>query len=218
MFADEGLPEELKSFEAELSTLAPVASRIDRDRLMYRLGAQAALSDLDRIRTRDAAIGWHGWLQRPRVWQAAALVLACTSLALGSLLIGSPRYIDRVVYLPRPDAPSQSTNATGTPNNRIGELDVKQPPITIVAVTRSRLKPNERWLTAMAASGFDYPQNAELRARAPRIASDPGAPIIVVDQRHAAMPSGKVEGNPGAPPLRWSDHRQWIEFLNPANH
>jgi len=217
MFSHEGLPEELKAFEAELAALRPVVSRVSRDRLMYRLGVQSALA---RLAVDDGGVAQQSpsWWQRLHLWQAAALVLACTSLALGALLIASPRYIDRVVYLPRPAAPPQTLNATGAPLDRAGELDAKQPALTIVAASRSRLKPNERWLTAMAAPGFDYPQNAELRARAPRIASDPGTPIIATDQRHVANPSGKVDRSPGATPLRWSDHRQWNEFLNPASH
>ena len=209
MFADEGLPEELKAFEAQLASLRPVVSRINRDRLMYRLGAQAALDALDRSRGGGASLSMRGWLERPRLWQAAALVLVCTSLALGSLWIASPRTIDRVVYVPRPVvAPDRASD------RKVNE----QPSRTIAAGNRARLKADERWLTALAAPGSNNPSHAELRARAPRIASDPGAPIVVIEQRHPTAPAGKISGIPGAPLLRGSDHRQMIELLNPATH
>lgn len=213
----EGLPEELKSFEAELSTLAPLASRIDRDRLMYRLGEQAALGALDRNRAGGASLGWRGWLDRPRVWQAAALVLACTTLALGSFLVASPRYVDRVVYLPRPVM--TPPNSLPAPPDHAGDPQLEEPALhLIVAAKRSRLKPSERWLTALAAPDSNYPQSAELRARVPRVGSDPGAPILVVEQRQATSSGNKISDAPGAPLLRGSDHRQMIELLNPASH
>ena len=217
MFADEGLPEELTAFEAQLASLRPVVSHINRDRLMYRLGVQSALGRLAADGSGSAALASPAWWQHPHLWQAAALVLACTSLALGSLWIASPRTIDRVVYLPRPAAPPQVTGAMEAAFDRTAEVDVKQSSVAITT-KRSRLKPNERWLNAMAAPGFDYPQDAELRARAPRIASDPSAPIIVADQRYPAAPVDPAEDRPSLPPLRWSDHRQWIELLNPASH
>lgn len=213
----EGLPEDLKSFEAELSTLAPLASRIDRDRLMYRLGEQAAVVALDRNRAGGARLGWRGCLERPRLWQAAALVLACTSVGLGSLLVASPRTVDRVVYVPRPAVAPPNTLPASP--DRAGDPKVDEPPShAILAGNRARLKPNERWLTSLASPGSRYSQNAELRARAPRIASDPGAPILVVEQRQAAGSANKISNAPGAPLLRWSDHRQMIELLNPASH
>lgn len=217
MSSAEGLPEELKSFETELSTLAPLASRIDRDRLMYRLGEQVALDALDRSRAGGASLGGRGWLERPRLWQAAALVLACTSVGLGSLLVASPRTVDRVVYLPRPAMAPKS--ALPAPPDRADDSKVDEPPSrAILAGNRARLNPSERWLTALASPGSRYSQNAELRARAPRIASDPGAPILVVEQRPAASSGNKISDAPGAPLLRWSDHRQVIELLNPASH
>ena len=220
MFADEGLPEELTAFEAQLASLRPVVSHINRDRLMYRLGVQSALGRLAADGSGSAALASPAWWQHPHLWQAAALVLACTSLALGSLWIASPRTIDRVVYLPRPAASPHNAHAKGAPLDRIVETRVnEQRRPAIVAASRSQLQPNERWLNAMAAPGFDYPQSAELRARVPRVASDPGAPIIVADQRYPAAPVGPAEDRPSVPPLRWSDHRQWIdELLNPASH
>jgi hypothetical protein len=158
------------------------------------------------------------WLERPRLWQAAALVLACTSVALGTLLVASPRHVDRVVYVPQPIASPPDATATQAPSELAEALDAHQPTDTFVTAKRSRPKPSERWLTAMATSGFNYPQDAELRVRAPRIASDPSAPIIVADEHQPANRSGRANDRTEAPPLRWNDHRQWIEFLNPASH
>jgi hypothetical protein len=43
MSPDEILPADLKNYERALLALAPTASRIDRDRLMVRLGEQSAV-------------------------------------------------------------------------------------------------------------------------------------------------------------------------------
>ncbi len=217
MFADEGLPEELTAFEARLASLRPVVSRINRDQLMYRLGVQSALGRLAADGAGSVAPASPVWWQRPRLWQAAALVLACTTLTLGSFLVASPRYVDRVVYLPR--SVTTPPNALPAPPDRVGDPQVEEPPFhLIVAGNRSRLKPNERWLTALAAPGSRYSQNAELRARVPRIASDPGAPILVIEQRHPDTADSRIADQADAPLLRGSDHRQMIELLNPASH
>lgn len=89
---------ELSGFEASLARLLPAASRIDRDRLMFRLGQQSPLTS-----------------RRSRVWPAATLLLAVVTGSLGwrALTDDRPRvvYIERTKpaaepALPRPASPA----------------------------------------------------------------------------------------------------------------
>jgi len=80
-------PHELNNLESELRALAPKASRIDRDRLMYEAG-QAA----------------RGATAKPNVWiwrAAAALLLIAAIVQSLRLHFAEPSVIERIVYLPR---------------------------------------------------------------------------------------------------------------------
>lgn len=76
---------ELTEFEASLSRLRPAAGRLDRDRLMFRMGQESA-------RRRPLRL----------IWPAAAAVLALASAALGFQLAG--RRSPQVVYVEREPA------------------------------------------------------------------------------------------------------------------
>ncbi|MBX9789062.1 MAG: hypothetical protein K2Y37_09125 [Pirellulales bacterium] len=211
MFRDEGLPEELTAFEAELAALRPVVSRLNRDRLMYRLGAQVALGRSTSGPSALAANGLRASLRRPAVWQAAALLMACSTLVLGARLLIAPRYVDRVVYVAR---------QTGEATTRSGVVGENTPvaknatPVQVASDPGRRPKAVDRWLLAVATP--DYRWAGELRARPRRDDRDPSAPILVGhDWSSTAIgaPSAVHDVPHAAQPLRWSDERTWVELL-----
>ena len=215
MFHDEGLPEELTAFEADLSALRPVVSRLNRDRLMYRLGAQAALGRSTSGPSALPAGGLRASLRRPAVWQAAALLMACSTLVLGARLLVAPRYVDRVIYVAR-QAGEATSPASTVPNT--------SPPggnTTPIEVAVDRVRPpktTERWLLAVATPDYRWP--GELRARPRRDDSDPSAPIIAApawSNATVGVSSAVHEVRQPAQPLRWNDERAWVELLGESN-
>src|SRR5450755_2834330 len=84
---------ELKAIESALGELIPLASGIDRDRLMFQAGAMSRSTP------------------RPRRWAWPALTAALSvALAGESLFLGNrpaPRVVERIVFVPAP--------ATGAP-------------------------------------------------------------------------------------------------------
>jgi len=99
---------ELSDIESALKALAPAASRLDRDQLMFQAGT---------ISVRSARHGGWGW---PSIAAALAVALGCESLILA--LRPGPQPLDRVVVvqeralepLPPGEAP-RSSAAIATP-------------------------------------------------------------------------------------------------------
>jgi hypothetical protein len=156
-------------------------------------------------------VGSMRWWQRPRVWQMATLLLACTSLGLGARVALTPHTIQRVVYVYRPSG-GPAAPAVAVHDNSSGE---SAKPIRFNAsATRTQFEPSERWLTAMAAPDFQW--RSQLRARASRASTDPATPIVVLPARRsvAGVASSHNEISPRtAHPLRWSDQRVWTELI-----
>ncbi|MGD9644960.1 MAG: hypothetical protein AB7U73_04555 [Pirellulales bacterium] len=208
MSASEELPADLKAFEAELSALAPIGARIDRDRLMYTLGVQAALA-----RSSVEPAGGDAlttlWWRRPLVWQVAALVLACTSLGLRARLATVPRTIERSVYV-RPDATGSVAPAVVSSDAPAGRTAKPRQAVPV----HTRLAADELWLAAMAAPGYRW--KPELRARVPRPTSDPSTPLVVIPARPTAEGEGRASSSAAlnvAHPLRLHDQRLLSELL-----
>ncbi len=90
----ENLPPELTGFEASLSRLTPAASRIDRDRLMFRLGQESRRG---------------GRLKM--LWPAATVALAILSGGLGFRLAADDG--PGIVYV-EPEIPASEAQAPRT--------------------------------------------------------------------------------------------------------
>lgn len=83
------LSPELKSLEAALGTFVPRAAPLDRDRLMFEAGWQAAV---------------RSGVRPSRRWTGPALIAGMTTVAAGLLLAVllrlEPRVAERIVYVP----------------------------------------------------------------------------------------------------------------------
>jgi hypothetical protein len=90
------LPEELKRFGAMLSSLVPLPSRVNRDRLLYEAGAAASA------------------LSRPmpplakRFWPCASAALLVISIGLGTALALRGPPLNRVAFVQRPAVASNT--------------------------------------------------------------------------------------------------------------
>lgn len=84
----------LIDLERALLALAPTPPALDRDRLLYEAGRRAAR-------------------RRGRVWPAATAALTLLALALGGVLVlrPTPPPAERIVYIPTPAVPPESTLA-----------------------------------------------------------------------------------------------------------
>jgi hypothetical protein len=99
-------PRPLDTFEQQLQAVALPPLAIDRDRLMFESGWQAALAQ-----QRRAERG--AWLHGPWLWQATSAVGLATSLVLALLLVRQPGEPVQVAQQPLASEASQEV-ATGT--------------------------------------------------------------------------------------------------------
>lgn len=214
MSADERMPPELSSFERTLAGLAPAPSRIDRDRLMYDLGAEAAEARLSAAGARGAA----GAFLPPRVWAAAATLLACISLGLAARLAVELRGGDRQpLAAPSSELVLSPPAATSSPAMR------EKVEVTSASPLRERspqMNADERWLMTVANPTTRANNLRRLNARSLRAARDAGEPIVVAE---AALDSARATSAPddgssaSRATLRWTDRQQWRDFLDTVN-
>lgn len=64
-----------RALEAQLGGMVPAAVEIDRDRLMYRLGWEAAVSSLGKVPSRRAGYARYAWPAATAMATAASIVL-----------------------------------------------------------------------------------------------------------------------------------------------
>lgn len=101
-------PADLKPLEAALSGLAPSAPRVDRDRLMYLAGAAAHESATSGMIS-DGSLSRR--LSKNRfIWPLSTAALLLVSAVLGAL-VAFRQPAERIVYVDRPAAKSQSPDA-----------------------------------------------------------------------------------------------------------
>jgi hypothetical protein len=100
--SEKRLNNELADIQTALSSLTPVGSRIQRDRLLFLAGrASADVASLHRPRLAT-------WL-----WPCATAASLLVATALGSLWVvgGRPEVIERVVYVPAAGPSATSTRS-----------------------------------------------------------------------------------------------------------
>jgi len=198
MSSHERLPEELTAFERALSDLAPAPSRIDRDRLMYELGAQAATEKLTAIYIAKQ----RRWFTPKRVWAAASVMLACTSLGLAVRLAMEMRTVthETLAVETRDTVSAESASTSET------SPGVSSSP----AVVNARRAANERWLMALASPDVRGDDTLRLRPHPLVMAGASTSPAPITSR-----PDDDVESSTG--PLRWRDRQQWQDWLDTIN-
>ena len=101
--------EDLKPFEAMLGSLRPIASRIDRDRLMYDAGAAASVPAAESMRATTS-----GHSGRSSGYGRASPLRCCfLSATLGVALVLRGPSSERIVYVSAPVTASILVPATG---------------------------------------------------------------------------------------------------------
>jgi hypothetical protein len=105
---------ELTALETALGGLAPAASRVDRDALMFRAGAASVRAGRAR--------------STPRLWPALVASLAVLALGEGVLLARRPVVVERVVVAQAP-APAVSA-AEALPASPPAASAIATPPAT----------------------------------------------------------------------------------------
>lgn len=139
MSQDELLPEELNDYERLLITLAPRASRIDRDRLMIRLGEQSA------------ARGSTPWK-----WATAASLMLALALGL------------RPAFAPPGSAPMQLATQTPSQESRAVNAQEARPTESDHGAAPAPVRPIDtevEWLLALASGRFDSSRTLTVRPR-----------------------------------------------------
>lgn len=197
MSSQERLPAELNAFERALSSLAPAPSRIDRDRLMFELGAQAATEKL----TATYIAKQRRWFTPKRAWAAAAVVLACTSLGLVARLSMEKRTVTQET-LARETRDTVSAESASTSETKPG---MSSAPTELNA----RRAANERWLMALASP--DARGEGPLRLRP--------HPLVMAGASTASAPttSRPDDVDSSSEPLRWRDRQHWQDWLDTIN-
>jgi hypothetical protein len=120
----EQFSDDLKPFEAMLGSLRPVASRIDRDRLMYQAGGAAASAASVPATALTPATAES---RRSKQWLwpcvSAALLLIAASLGAALAFRGQPH--ERIVYITRPATASPDVKTTDAPHSPITAIDAQ---------------------------------------------------------------------------------------------
>ncbi len=177
MSQDELLPEELNDYERLLIALAPRASRIDRDRLMIRLGEQSA------------ARGSTPWK-----WATAASLMLALALGL------------RPAFAPPGSAPTQLATQTPAKASRAedeaGAQDARptEPDNGAAPAPVRPIDTEVDWVLALASGRFDSSGTLTVR---PRPASS--ALASHVDSAPVADDSPNTSPSVRTQTLRWGD-------------
>ncbi|HTM54967.1 MAG TPA: hypothetical protein VL175_13120 [Pirellulales bacterium] len=138
MSQDEHLPEELNDCQRLLASLAPRASRIDRDRLMIRLGEQSAAG---------GSVPWK--------WATAASLMLALVLGLRPALVSQESATRQLATHSSKDAPQAYHPETLRPEPNDGA----PPP------TRRSIDNEADWLLAVASGEFDPARTLTVRPR-----------------------------------------------------
>ena len=147
MSQDELLPEELNHCQQVLGALVPRASRVDRDRLMLRLGQQSA---------RRGSTPWK--------WATGASLLLAAVLGL------------RPAFVPQAAAPTQLAAQDNAKTLEAAPRE-KSLPADHAAAPRPEFRPSDdqtEWLLALANGRFD--RSRTLTVRPPWRTSEPASP------------------------------------------
>lgn len=208
MSSHERLPEELGSFERALAGLAPAPSRLDRDRLMYELGVQAASAQL----AVTAASRLRRWFAAEYVWAAAAVVLACTSLGLAVRLSvelhksGS----DAVVVQSSDSAPSELATPAGVDASLVKSPENVAPEL--------RRKVDALWLAVASPASRG---NATLRLRPRPLSSwsEASTPVVMANATTDRDTASNADEPSRARPVpqRLNNREKWQAWLDSIN-
>lgn len=198
------LPPELSEFEAALSRLAP-ATRIDRDRLMYRLGQESALHG------RRRQWGWPDGSRRQWHWPAIAAVLAVACGALGLRLALDRQPGGASVAQQQPDA-----TATAETDK---DPDETLTPLPTPATSPQRTEPGRTRIGGARRGNDELAMLDELLAELEsrrggdgiRFGETPPGPVGEASPvSNDAMPSPLLEPRP----LRIGDREGWRAWLD----
>jgi hypothetical protein len=178
MSQDEHLPEELNDCQRLLVSLAPRASRIDRDRLMIRLGEQSAARG-----------------SRPWKWATGALLMLALVLGLRSALVPQGFATTQLATQSPTDAPQSVHPETLRPT----EPDDGAP-----LPTRRPIDNVADWLLAEASGQFDPSRTLTVRPRSATavLASRPGDVRVLDDSPDTSPPIRTPTLRWGDRPLR----------------
>jgi len=123
-----------------LASLLPVASSIDRDRLMYLAGQSAAKS-----RQRGSAAAW--------LWPCATAASVLVAVTLTALMLGrGPQVVEKIVYVPAKEVTKpQKQPSTPVPDEkpRLAKDDVAVPstsPKSVDKTPKRTKKPRNDYL------------------------------------------------------------------------
>ena len=121
----EKFSDDLKPFEAMLGSLRPVASRIDRDRLMYEAGGAAASAAAVVPATALNPATAESRRSKQWLWPciSAAMLLIAASLGAALAFRGQPH--ERIVYITRPSTASPDVKTTDAPHSPLVAIDAQ---------------------------------------------------------------------------------------------
>ena len=208
MSSDERLPEELNSFEHALSGLAPAPSRIDRDRLMFELGVQAASEQLGT----SHAIRPRRWFAAEFTWAAAAVLLACTSLGLAVRLSAELRKSGSdALAVQSGDSARSELTASAADDASL----VKSPEPLVPALRR---KFDAQWL-AVASPASRGNETLRLRPRQRSSWSEASTPVVMTDVT-TERDTGNDADEPSRVhpvPQRLNNREKWQVWLDSMN-
>jgi hypothetical protein len=191
MSAEEELPSELKSLEAELAKLVPNADRLKRDRLMF-LAGQASVCANGRVN------GTAAGFKRRSLWPAAFAVMSTIAASLlAVVLLNWPADIKQTVESPV-KSPADGALAANTQTEAVlpddGTIIASTPPD---AGTKRRADQRAAFFAKMFSRG--YPSWMQLTGSL----NDPRALDRMLDKQYAPAARYSISGqnrenDPGA--------------------
>jgi len=117
----EKFPDDLKPFEAMLGSLRPIASRIDRDRLMYEAGgAAASCSAIASIPATAQARRLKHW-----IWACVSAAMLLIAASVGASLAYRNQSAERIVYITRPSAVLPEAPTTDASHSSDATIDAE---------------------------------------------------------------------------------------------
>jgi hypothetical protein len=182
---------DLNDIESALGGLAPVASRLDRDALMFQAGAASS---------RSAARGRWVW---PSI--AATLAIALVSESLVLAVRPGPRVVERIVVVREP-VPETSTSPSSDvevsdPAPAYSSVDARSSDTTSLASSWSATSEHQRIQELVLRLGFDaLPGRASpLASRSDSTADPVDRPIPSVGHLRRLELEKLLNLNPGGP-------------------